>query len=480
MREVVVVALTCLIVAMSTPPSSGRPSPLSPERDEADLDNVFKPAAVDPGTTTITTNAADATTADAAFAVAAAASLNAAPTANNVTASTGGDGGGRVSADVSGEVAALRNAGMIAALKATRKQAVPGTPSVQPLRLIHNKAFAGATPDISHILAFARDGHLLLKGALPEIRGSTLRNALDMARAQLEPKLYQHGLSAMGCPYGGRDSVDVLKQRIMQCARDKGVSPPFFQFINPHKVAPAVGLMARSSRLATVAASLLQVDSVRLYQTGVFIKDPYGVNQPTAWHRDLAMVPLDTNDYLTIWCPTSSLHSTDSALSFASRSHRDMSLGHWHLQRNRVQQQQQQQQHHQSAAGMSSTKGVQARHDNIVSYKYALGDCSVHHGWTLHSAPHTRHPLVAREAITFSFVRGDAVQLRAVRNTTRPKVGLHWAVVNDKLQLRGQETLVPREDELSYRTWFRGNGAPIVTNELPLVYKDGPKTKTLD
>ena len=70
---------------------------------------------------------------------------------------------------------------------------------------------------------------------------------------------------------------------------------------------------AHSKRLAGIAAKLLQVDilkfsevqvpRIRLYQTTAFFKPAVGnvLNQATAWHRDLNLVPVDTNNYLTMW-----------------------------------------------------------------------------------------------------------------------------------------------------------------------------------
>lgn len=91
--------------------------------------------------------------------------------------------------------------------------------------------------------------------------------------------------------------------------------------------------MATSAKLGKMASLLLQEERVRLYQTAVFHKGKGALNMDTAWHQDLAMVPLDTNNggYVTIWCPLRSLHGNarDSLLWFADGSHRDMSLTKW-------------------------------------------------------------------------------------------------------------------------------------------------------
>eukprot|EP00957_Ditylum_brightwellii_P017373 1308806-Ditylum_brightwellii.AAC.1 len=42
------------------------------------------------------------------------------------------------------------------------------------------------------------------------------------------------------------------------------------------------------------------------------------------------MVPLDTNSYVTIWCPTRALTDEDSVLTYATGSHRDTARKTWY------------------------------------------------------------------------------------------------------------------------------------------------------
>lgn len=53
---------------------------------------------------------------------------------------------------------------------------------------------------------------------------------------------------------------------------------------------------------------------------------------PTLWHTDLATSPLDSNDMVTVWIPLTYVPAKDqggSSLSFATASHRDMSVHYW-------------------------------------------------------------------------------------------------------------------------------------------------------
>lgn len=108
---------------------------------------------------------------------------------------------------------------------------------------------------------------------------------------------------------------------------------PYFQAVNGHRVRQSINEIATSKRLGKAAASLLQVPSVRLYQTAIFVKNGSSVNTDTEWHADLSMVPLDVavGGYLTFWCPLNQLHHSrgDSILWFAEGSHRDTARYHW-------------------------------------------------------------------------------------------------------------------------------------------------------
>jgi hypothetical protein len=108
---------------------------------------------------------------------------------------------------------------------------------------------------------------------------------------------------------------------------------PYFQTVNGHRISPTINKIATSKHLGKVAASLLQVPSVRLYQTAIFVKNESSVNTNTEWHVDLNMVPIDVQagGYLTFWCPLNPLRhsSQDSILWFAEGSHRDIARYHW-------------------------------------------------------------------------------------------------------------------------------------------------------
>lgn len=68
---------------------------------------------------------------------------------------------------------------------------------------------------------------------------------------------------------------------------------------SPHLVTPRYGHTV--SRFGHVAAQLLGVPRVRLYQDSIFTKR--SGDGPTLWHSDLNMAPFDTNDFVRTHTP---------------------------------------------------------------------------------------------------------------------------------------------------------------------------------
>jgi hypothetical protein len=105
------------------------------------------------------------------------------------------------------------------------------------------------------------------------------------------------------------------------------------------------------------------------------------------------MVPLDTHAYVTCWLPLRSLSEQDSALIFASGSHRDFSLPYWR-------------------AELGDLTGRYP----VESYPLlALGDATWHAGWTLHSSPPQPKTGPPRAAMAVSFFADGARRLPPAR-----------------------------------------------------------------
>ena len=138
-----------------------------------------------------------------------------------------------------------------------------------------------------------------------------------------------------------------------------------------------------SRRFARAAAELLGVDAVRLYHDQALFKEPGGGHTP--WHQDQFYWPLDTPQTITLWMPLVAVTPEMGPMRFASGSHRLGSLGDFPI------------------GDVSEAEFGRAVREKGLAVEdhapFAPGDATFHAGWTLHSAPPNRSP-VLREVMT--------------------------------------------------------------------------------
>jgi hypothetical protein len=99
------------------------------------------------------------------------------------------------------------------------------------------------------------------------------------------------------------------------------------------------------------------------------------------------------------------------------------------------------------------TPDVQSRYE-IKSFNLEVGDCTVHHGWTLHAAQKQPAISSARVAIGFSYVFSGARVLGKITED------------------HPVDRKVPDEDAVSYERWLlhMNQGDVIDHPLLPIVY----------
>ena len=312
---------------------------------------------------------------------------------------------------------------------------------------------------LRQVLDYQTDGVVLLEGILKSelsnLSPEEFSGAVDRAKAAF----ISFTLLDMGCDpnnlmaaAGGHESLSL--QSLVSCReslvrRDGEDATPFInpvQYLHVHRHSEQIRTIAHSPALGRAAATLLRVPAVRLYQTAAFLKAPAHVassstdverlastSSPTAWHADLNQVPLDTNAFGTFWCPLGPVDRTQSLLSFAIGSHRDVSVRHWYKESSGLLQNESESERTQRNA----TAFLVRRHGAPVDFSpLALGDCTFHSGWMLHAAPRNRAS-VERRALTFSFVDASA---RLLANNTRGLAledKLSWAEWVDDVYERG-------------------------------------------
>jgi hypothetical protein len=243
---------------------------------------------------------------------------------------------------------------------------------------------------------YLKSGHVFCKGLFHD---RTITNVMqpefhDIFRAkELESWLH---LTRVVC-----NDMELQLSTIQECKNilEQSSSPedlPFLQLFHLWQTNKVANSIATSSSLGKIAAELMDVPSVRLYQDSLFVKEPgHGV---TDWHFDMNMVPIDTNDYITCWIPLHNipLNTLDTSsfkgqgLHYATGSHRDVSLHYctlkfgfpicsWFII--------------QYITTMfpflclgyeGSNVDLKNRYAVEDHGAYTVGDCSFHSGWCLH------------------------------------------------------------------------------------------------
>jgi len=329
---------------------------------------------------------------------------------------------------------------------------------------------------LSHndIIEFIANGHVYLKDMLPQLREESFRVAHNYARDEASKAYERYSIEKLGCNETAMDYLTRVENgdgalALKDCfeyAKDNRheQSKPFYQLVDLHEHSKAIAEIAMGEHIASIAADLLQVDRVRLFQTRTFRKVPQKdktmeqiFNHATYMHTDLKMVPIDTNQFFTFWCPLRNVTSEDSVLTYARGSHRDISHFMWYgdgpeeeddddeeapedrcpkepkppmfvfypLQGEKVTR----------VPPLQFRKGkkISSRRENKelnkISDEYDMinlqsnrhkidiyqtinvGDCIAHHGWLEHGATSQRSSSGPREAIALSYVGADGYKL---------------------------------------------------------------------
>lgn len=292
------------------------------------------------------------------------------------------------------------------------------------------------------LLEYERNGHAKVPRLLKEIGmdAGDVYDAFDNVFNARLLEAYTQKLRVFGVeePFLAKlKDPDVARQVLEDICEEEEREVPFLQIFHLHegtsKSAAKLRALALSPRLGQLAADLMGVKSVMLYQTCAFVKEPG--NGETRWHSDLNTAPFDTNDMLTFWIALTPVPTVDHApLEFATGSHRDFALPYWYTN--------------------DGMKNLDARDYKIKAHQPLVpGDATVHHGWVLHAAPPNMSDQ-RRCAFAVTYVSAHA--------KTLPKGGLRRQPDDEDLE--------------GYRSWLAlvKPGAPARNPSLPVVWPQTP------
>ena len=247
--------------------------------------------------------------------------------------------------------------------------------------------------DLQAQLDYSRNGHAALRACLnPKALSAIRKDLMDHATDE-ELKAWRQKVQVAS------DSEKLAAScRTVEDCREQlellGItaSLPFLQYFNTWRSIPEVKDLAFS--LGQAASILLDVPNVRLYQDSVFWKRTD--DGPTPWHADAPMAPFDTTHMITFWIPLQDIPSDGTALMFCSKSHSDYALSYW----NPVDQE---------GEEGSEWSRLEKRYPKktVEHMPMALGDVTVHSGWTLHCA-NGNFGTEDRVALALSYVDAQA------------------------------------------------------------------------
>ena len=207
--------------------------------------------------------------------------------------------------------------------------------------------------------AFARDGHVVLRGLLRPHEVEAYRRPLV-------------------------DTVERVYGRLSKWERTLYLAPTLWQ--ND----PVAARFITAPRFAGAAATLLGAERVRLWRDVAFFKDPG--DPATPWHQDCNFEPLDGHDLVTMWVALNDVSVEMAPLRFASGSH----AGGYHAVAA-----------HGGAASGAIEAELGARWPLCSHGPLVAGDVTVHSGWTMHGSPE-HEGAARREAVAILLFRDGA------------------------------------------------------------------------
>lgn len=304
---------------------------------------------------------------------------------------------------------------------------------------------------MAQALEYERKGHTMLRSLIPSgLALKRLSAAVESEYDYRAREAYTAKLLSLGVGKKAMSQYTSPKEALFQICHERKLPMPSLQVYNLHRAerpaSDTIRKLVTSPELGRVAAELLGVDSVMLYQTAAHFKGAGGRDGATAWHSDLNTAPFDTNDMVTLWIALTPVPTPQhSPLEFADRSHKDFALAFWY-----------------------DDRAVRHDLDALRQYEVAAfrplapGDATAHAGWLLHAAP----PNVSdqdRRALTVSYVVTHAPRLgiRGTRQTPNDVDRQGYdATPDDRLLGNTHEAWIPQIKP----------GRPVRHQELPVVY----------
>ncbi|SMF79155.1 Ectoine hydroxylase-related dioxygenase, phytanoyl-CoA dioxygenase (PhyH) family [Tistlia consotensis] len=152
----------------------------------------------------------------------------------------------------------------------------------------------------------------------------------------------------------------------------------FFSDTFVHKHIAELGGIVRDSRAADVACALMRTKKVNLIFDQFLIKAP-GTSTRTVWHHDATYWPVAGDMVATLWLALDPVTMESGAVEYVKGSHR---WGQRYKAESFIDKDLYKE-------DLPPVPDIEAMRDelDIVAFEMAPGDCTIHHGLTVHGAP---------------------------------------------------------------------------------------------
>ncbi|MCC3304043.1 phytanoyl-CoA dioxygenase family protein [Sneathiella sp. HT1-7] len=144
-----------------------------------------------------------------------------------------------------------------------------------------------------------------------------------------------------------------------------------------------------NSPASQIAASVLKANKVNLLFDQILVKEP-DTSTPTPWHQDYTYWPVAGDQVATLWLALDPVTFESGAVEYLRGSHR------WGKKFLAISFDPDQK-YEEELPEVPDVEAAREDYD-IVSYELEPGDCTLHHGLTLHGAQPNRTPNVRRRA----------------------------------------------------------------------------------
>ncbi|SLN64987.1 phytanoyl-CoA dioxygenase family protein [Oceanibacterium hippocampi] len=173
----------------------------------------------------------------------------------------------------------------------------------------------------------------------------------------------------------------------------------FFSDTFVWKHIPELEGFLRTSAAADLARALMKAEKTNLLFDQFLVKEP-GTSTPTVWHHDMPYWPVNGDQVCTIWIALDPVTRDSGAVEYVKGSHR------WG-------------QRYKAEAfidkdlykeDLPPVPDIEAMRDTLSFAQYEMepGDCTLHHGLTVHGAPGNKRSDRARRAYVIRWTGDDA------------------------------------------------------------------------